>query len=98
MMNLVFVIQKTEGKQTVSDFLLLEEALLMWRLMGYKHPEYQIMMCKGPVIPIPESPIEAKYIFVSDQELQEVSNNTNEILDDFTVSTFLLGGYHESGS
>lgn len=97
-MNLAFVIQKTEGKLPVSEFLLLEEALLRWKVKGYEHPEYQIVMCKGPIIPIPERPLEAMYVFVSDQELKEVSNNVHEILDDFTVTSFLIGGYHESGS
>lgn len=97
-MSLVYVIQKTEGKQPVSDKLLLEEALYQWKVMGYKHPEYQTVMFKGPVIPIPERLIEAMYVFVSGLELQETSDKIHELLDGFSINTFTFGGDHESGS
>ncbi len=77
---------------------LLEEALQHWQVMGYKHPEYQITMSKGLEIPIPEDPIEVMYFFVVDEDLLETSNNPFELLDGFSINTFLLGGYHESGS
>ncbi len=94
-MSLVYVIQKTEGKQPVSDYLLLEEALYQWKVMGYKHPEYQITMCEGPEIRIEEDPIEVMYFFFSDEDLQ---GDLNEFLDGFSFNTFLLGEDHESGS
>ncbi len=94
-MSLVYVIQKTEGKQPVSDYLLLEEALTQWKVMGYKHPEYQITMCEGPEIRIKEDPIEVMHFFFSDEDLQ---GDLNEFLDGFSFNTFLLGGDHESGS
>ena len=98
MTNLVFVIQKTDSKQLVSEFLLLEEALQLWNVEGFDHPEYQIIMCIGPARPIPERPIEAIYMFVLDEELQEGSHDIHGLLDDFSISTFFLGGDHESGS
>ena len=98
MTNLVFVIQKTDSKQMVSDFLLLEEALLKWKEQGYEHPEYQIIMCKGPARPIPERPIEDMYVFVLDEEWQEVSHDLHELFDEFTISTFFVGEDHESDS
>lgn len=98
MTNLVFVIQQTDSRQLVSDFLLLEEALQLWKDQGYDHPEHQIVMCKGPAIPIPESPIEAMYVFVLDEKSQELSHGIHGLLDDFSISTFFLGGYHESDS
>ncbi len=94
-MSLVYVIQKTEGKQPVSDYLLLEEALNQWKVMGYKHPEYQITMCEGPEIIIEDDPIEVMYFFVSDEDLQD---DLNELLDGFSFNTFKIGGEHESGS
>ena len=98
MTNPVFVIQQTGSKQLVSDFLLLEEALQLWKEQGYEYPVYQIVMCKGPARPIPERPIEAMYVFVLDEELQEGSHDIHGLLDDFSISTFFLGGDHESGS
>ena len=94
-MSLVYVIQKTEGKQPVSDYLLLEEALQQWRVMGYEHPEYQITMCEGPEIIIKEDPIEVMHFFFSDEDLQD---DLNELLDGFSFNTFKIGGEHESGS
>lgn len=94
-MSLVYVIQKTEGKQPVSDYLLLEEALTQWKVMGYKHPEYQITMCEGPEIPIPEDPIEVMYFFFSDEDLKV---DLNELLDGFMFNFFNIRGDHESGS
>ena len=98
MTNPVFVIQQTDRKQPVSEFLLLEEALQQWKDQGYEHPEYQIVMCIGPARPIPERPIEAIYMFVLDEELQEWSHDIHGLLDDFSISTFFVSGDHESGS
>ena len=94
-MSLVYVINKTEGKQPVSDYLLLEEALQQWRVMGYEHPEYQITMCEGPEIIIEDDPIEVMYFFVSDEDIQD---GLNELLDGFMFNFFNIGGEHESGS
>ncbi len=94
-MSLVYVIQKTEGKQPVSDYLLLEEALYQWKGMGYKHPEYYIEVFEGPEIIIEEEPIEVMYFFVSNEDIKD---DLNEFLDGFSFNTFLLGGEHESGS
>ena len=98
MTNPVFVIQQTGSKLLVSEFLLLEEALQLWNVEGFDHPEYQIVMCIGPARPIPERPIEAIYMFVSYEEWQEWSLDIHGLLDDFSISTFFLGGDHESDS
>ena len=97
-MEYSFVILQVDKEQQVSGHLLLEEALQHWQVMGYKHPEYQIVMNKGPEKPIPEDPIESMYFFVADEDLLDASNNPIELLGGFSISTFLLGGYHESGS
>jgi len=55
-------------------------------------------MSKGPEISIPEDPMEVMYFFVADEDLLDASNNPIELLDGFTINTFLLGEYHESGS
>jgi len=97
-MEYSFVILRADKEQQVSGYLLLEEALQHWQVMGYKHPEYQITMNKGPEIPIPEDPIEIMYFFVADEDLLDDSNNPFDLLDGFSINTFLLGGYHEPGS
>ena len=97
-MEYSFVILRVDKEQQVSGYPLLEEALQHWQVMGYKHPEYQITMCKGPEIIIEEDPIEIMYFFVADEDLLDASNNPFELLDGFSINTFLLGGYHESGS
>ena len=97
-MEYSFVILRVDKEQQVSGYLLLEEALQHWQVMGYKHPEYQIMMNKGPEIPIPEDPIEIMYFFVADEVFLDASKNHFELLDGFSINIFLLGGYHESGS
>ncbi len=94
-MSLVYVIQKTEGKQPVSDYLLLEEALQQWRVMGYEHPEYQITMCEGPEIIIEDDPIEVMYFFASNEDIKD---DLNEFFDGFMFNIFNIGGEHESGS
>jgi hypothetical protein len=67
-MNLVYVIRKRDRKQPVSDYLLLEEALSHWNAMEYEHPAYYIEVFEGPEIPLPEQPIEAMYLFITDDD------------------------------
>jgi hypothetical protein len=86
-MEYSFVILQADKEKQVSDYLLLEEALQHWHVMGYKHPEYQIVMCKGPEISILEEPIEVMYFFLSDEDLQA---DLNELLDGFSINTFLF--------
>ena len=97
-MNFVFRIQKTDGEQPVSGHLSLEEALSVWKLRGYRHPEYTTVMGKGQPIHNPEKPLDFMYMYVSEEDLQKMAENNHKYLNEFTISSFLIGGYHESGS
>ena len=94
-MSLVFVIRKKDREQPVSDYLLLEEALYHWNAMGYEHPEYYIEVFEGPEIIIEEEPIEAMYLFISDEDTLD---DHNELLDGFSFNIFSIGGDYESGA
>ena len=94
-MSLVYVIRKKGREQPVSDYLLLEEALYHWNVMGYEHPEYYIEVFEGLEIIIEDEPIEAMYLFFSDEDLQD---EHNELLDGFLFNIFTIGGDHESGT
>jgi len=94
-MSLVYVIRKKNRDQQVSDYLLLEEALYHWNAMGYEHPEYYIEAFEGPEIIIEEEPIEAMYLFISDEDTLD---DHNELLDGFSFNIFTIGGDHESGT
>jgi len=50
---------------------------------------------EGPEIIIEEGPIEAMYLFFSDEDLQD---EHNELLDGFLFNIFTIGGDHESGT
>ena len=67
-MSLVYVIRMRDREQPVSDYLLLEEALYHWEVMGYEHPEYYIEVFEGPEIYLPDKPIEVLYLFVADDD------------------------------
>jgi len=94
-MSLVYVIRMKDREQPVSDYLLLEEALYHWNAMGYEHPEYYIEVFEGPEIIIKEEPIEAMYLFISDEDTLD---DHNELLDGFSFNIFSIGGDHESGA
>ena len=94
-MSLVYVIRMKDREQPVSDYLLLEEALYHWNAMGYKHPEYYIEVYEGPEIINEEEPIEAMYLFISDEDTLD---DHNELLDGFSFNIFSIGGDHESGA
>ena len=93
-MSLVYVIRMKDREQPVSDYLLLEETLYHWNAMGYERPEYYIEVFEGPEIIIEEEPIEAMYLFISDEDLQD---ENNELLDGFSFNSFSIGGDYESG-
>ena len=82
----------------VSDFFTLEEALLEWKSRGYDHHEDKIVMREGLPIRIPEKPLDIMYIYVPEKDLQAMTENNREHLNEFTITSFLIGGYHESGS
>ena len=94
-MSLVYVIRMKDREQSVSDYLLLEEALYHWNAMGYEHPEYYIEVFEGPEIIIDEEPIEAMYLFISEEDTLD---DHNELLDGFSFNIFSIGGDHESGA
>ena len=94
-MSLVYVIRMKDREQPVSDYLLVEEALYHWNAMGYEHPEYYIEAFEGPEIEILEEPIEAMYLFISDEDTLD---DHNELLDGFSFNIFTIGGDHESGA
>ena len=94
-MSLEYVIRMKDREQSVSDYLLLEEALYHWNAMGYEHPEYYIEVFEGPEIIIEEEPIEAMYLFISDEDTLD---DHNELLDGFSFNIFSIGGDHESGA
>ena len=94
-MSLVYVIRKKDREQPVSDYLLLEEALYHWNVMGYEHPEYYIEAFEGPEIIIEEEPIEAMHLFILDEDTLD---DHNELLDGFSFNIFSIGGDHESGT
>jgi hypothetical protein len=98
MTNLVYVIQKTEGKQPVSGRLTLFEALSEWKLRGYDHHEYKIVMRKGIPTSTPERPLDVMYIYVEEEDLQAMTENNHECLNEFKITSFLISGYHEPGS
>lgn len=84
-MSLVYVIRKRDRKQPVSDYLLLEEALYYWEVMGYEHPEYYIEVFEGPEIPLPDKPIEAMYLYFDDDTPDEYP----EPIENFQVTRFM---------
>ena len=97
-MSLVFWIQKTNKEQLVSGRLTLEEALQQWKSRGYDHREYKIVMRKGPPRSVSERPIDVIYIYVTEGDLQKIAKNNHEQLNEFTITSLLISGYHESGS
>ena len=97
-MNFVFGIKKTEGEQPVSGRLTLIEALSEWKSQGYDHHEYKIVMREGLPIRIPEKHLDVMYIYVTEKDLQAMAENNLEHLNEFTITSFLIGVYHESGS
>ena len=85
-MNLVYVIRKRDREQPVSDYLILEEALYHWNAMGYEHPEYYIEAFEGPEILLPDKPIEAIYLFITDDDS---SDEYLEPIENFNITRFM---------
>jgi hypothetical protein len=97
-MKFVFGIQKTNEEQQVSDRLTLEEALQQWKSREYDHHEYKIVMHEGIPTSTPERPLDVMYIYVEEEDLQAMTENNHERLNEFTITPFLISEYHEPGS
>jgi hypothetical protein len=97
-MNFVFGIQKFNQEQLVSGLLTLFEALQEWKSRGYDHHEYKIVMRKDLPVSAPERPLNVMNIYVEEEELQAMTENNHERLNEFTITSFLISEYHEPGS
>jgi hypothetical protein len=54
--------------------------------MGYEHSEYYIEVFEGPEIPLPDKPIEAMYLFVTDDDS---ADEYPESFENFDITRFM---------
>ena len=66
-MKFIYCIIHTSTREIVIDNLLLEHALSIWKIQGYDHSEYQIIMRPALENLHPTKTLDLTYIDISDE-------------------------------
>ena len=85
-MKYEFEIQRSDMNEVIAEHLKLEHALALWRIQGYEHPEYKIVM----------KPSREFYIYVEDLDQIEVIDPGQ--VNRFKIRQFMYLENHESDS
>ena len=93
-MRYCYGIMRHPSGDIVIDNLLLEQALALWEIQGYEHPEYRIIMHPDTRKPELSRNNLMNLVLVPDIESDHISSTTMSLLPDFEIHQFCREEYY----
>ena len=93
-MRYCYGIRRHPSGEMVIDNLLLEQALALWEIQGYEHPEYRIIMRPDTRKPRLSRNNLINLVLVQGIESDQISSTTMSLLSDFEIHQFCREEYY----